>query len=670
MHTHSKQAILIITIFLSFLLGLQAQNTDIARPGPKGVYLFLGKNVPCGKTISAYRIERKEGTGAWKFLVEVKAPLTLNELISRVESAKVTLPAQPLPSKPKLQQIFDKAIKTGTTDSLKGFSLNFPVKLGLGLMYYDASAPKGVQIQYRFTELNLSGIQQQEKVSDTLSLPYTAVFDEMTLAESSRTPKSIYIKWRSAGNKPGPLFMVHRIDNKTPVATGGSVGHYSVNDTTYYVYQDSLTTTQAAQELQYFITPFDQLGNAGKSSQVLVVTNDNFSKSFFIKTRVTKFDDKTAYRLSWHFSDPVTAKSIALYRSEYAEKGFVLLASFTSNDTSYSDESINPEKSYYYYLQATSKSGLRFKQSEKVFVLAYHPVKPTAPVIIEAVGTNKGVRLLIEVSDASCEGVRIFRNNGINDQLMSVSELIQKADSSHISYLDSTPGLSGRYYYMYAVRCESTGNVASDLSNRMSARPLLSTVPLKPDFLKAFIENGKVRLFWEDMRLGDAGIAGYIISRRTEQSSVIANLPFSPLAGEIQSYTSNSFTDSTVNENNIYTYAIQTIDSENLRSKQKAMVKVSLKEEVPVAPSGLILTNASEGVQIEWGQVQYTGLTSYRIYRHQAGKNPELLISLPSTVTQFTDTSVKPGIQYYYFLTSRNQKDKESDHSDEVGIIR
>jgi fibronectin type 3 domain-containing protein len=670
MHIHSKPIFLITVFFLSFMLGGQAQNTDIARPGPKGVYLFLGKNIPCGKPTAAYRIERLEAKGDWVALSEVKTPLVLDELISKIELAKGPLPSQPLPAKPKLQQLFEKAIRTGTSDSLKGFTLNFPVKMGLGLMYYDAKAPTGQNIQYRITELSSAGDVIKLQISDTLTLPYTAVFDEVVMAESSRTKNSIYIKWRSTGKKPGPLFMVHRIDNKKPVAAGGTVAHYSVNDTTYYVYQDSLTAGQASQELQYFITPFDQLGNAGKSSQVVVVTNDNFSKSFFIKTGVSKIADKIAFRLSWHFSDPVTAKSVSLYRSEYREKGFELLSTFTSKDTSYTDETIHPEKSYYYYLQATSKSGIRFKQSEKIFALAYHPVKPISPVILEAIGTNQGVRLLIDVSDARCEGIRVFRNNGINDHLMSVSNLVKKADSSHIVYVDSSPDLSGRHNYTYAVRCESTGNVASDLSNKMSARPLMITAPSKPGFLKAFIENGNVRLFWEDMKLGDPGIAGYIVSRRIERTSIIANMPFSPVVGENQPYVLNSFIDSTVKSNNIYTYTIQAIDSEKIKSSQKAIVRISLNQEMPIAPCGLALRDAPEGVQIEWGQVQYPGMNSYRVYRYQPGQKPELLITLPSSATEFIDISVKTGVQYYYFLTSLTQKGKESAHSEEAAISR
>ena len=385
---YSRLIFLAAVLILFIFTGLSAQNLDFARPGPKGIYLFLGKNIPCGKTTSTFRIERRENSGDWKQLAEVKAPVTMIEFTTRIDAAKPLLPAQPQPSQAKLQLLFEKAIRTGTTDSLKGFSLSYPVKLGLGLMYYDAGASSGTGFEYKVTELNTAGQQQNQMISKPIDMPYSASYNDFSLVESSRTEKTVYIKWSSSGSKPAPLFMVHRMENRTPVNVGGTVAHYSMNDTTYYVFQDSLTASQATQELQYFLTPFDLLGNAGKSSQVVAITNDNFSKAFFMKTRVTKVTEKMGIRVSWHFSDPVTVKSMDIYRSAQPDKGFVRLASLSRDDTVYVDEHIIPNQEYYYYLLANSRNGNRFKQSNTLFSVAYHPDKPLPPTIIAAFGIN------------------------------------------------------------------------------------------------------------------------------------------------------------------------------------------------------------------------------------------------------------------------------------------
>jgi hypothetical protein len=668
MNCNFKPLFLLLVLALFVISGLSAQKPDFARPGPKGVYLFLGKNIPCGKPIASYRIERKAVNGSWQFVADVTAPSTFSELIKRIEEAKNSMPSQPLPSEARMQKLFIRAIQTGTTDSLKGSGLQYPVKLGLGVMYYDAAAPTGPGIQYKVTELTKTGQEQNEMISDTLTLPYVASFDEMELAESSRTEKMVYIKWRSTGNNPGPLYMVHKMDNKTPVLVSGSGGHYSVNDTTYYVFQDSLTVSQSTQELQYFITPFDQLGNAGKSSQVVAITNDNFNKAFFINVLATKIPNILGIRISWHFSDPVTINSIDLYRSEFKDQGFMKLSSFNRVDTSYIDSIISPEKSYYYYLQAYSRSGKRFKQSNPVFVLAYQPVKPGAPVIVEASGTNKGVRLLINANNSNCDGVRVFRSDGMRDQLMAISDLILKRDSSLIEYLDSSPGLSGRYHYIYAARCEGKGTVASDLSNKMSAQPLVSSAPPSPVFLKAFIDNNTIRLFWENMQQSDSGIAGYIVSRRAESATSSLSLPFSPIAGEKQPYVPSFMFDSSVVKGNVYSYIVQSIDNEKLRSIKKKFARVSLMEDFPIAPVGLTLENRIEGVKIEWGQALYQGIQSYKLYRHEQGQAPDLIGTLPPATSDFIDNTAKAGHNYFYFLTTLNQKGKESDHSEEIEI--
>ncbi|NVO20805.1 MAG: hypothetical protein HXX13_13980 [Bacteroidetes bacterium] len=660
----------LIIISLFFCSGLQAQKSSVVQPGPRGVYVFLGKKVPCGKIISAYKIERRIGSEEWKALGDVQAPVSLNELISRIETAKKILPAQPLPSRQRLQQLYERAMSSGTIDSLKGFSLYYPIKIGLGLIYYDAGVMTGKEVQYRVTELGVKGESGAIIVSDTISLPHPSVFDEIQFAGSSRSLKTVYLKWYSAGKNPGPLFMVHRIENKKPVLAGGTVGHYSVNDTTYYTFQDSLTLEQSRIELQYMMTPFDLLGNAGKSTQVVAVTHDNFSTSYFMHITSSKLADRTATRINWYYSDPPTLKNVEIYRSDYADRGFVLLASLGSKDTTYVDESIQPTQPYYYFLKAISKSGKRFKESDKFLSLAYHGVIPQSPVITETIGTTKGVSLTIEIKDPNARGVRVFRNDGNSDKLTVITDLILRGDKSQILFIDSSQYLSGRKNYTYAARSESLDNIPSELSNRVTVRPLVVSAPQKPAYFKAFISDKSVKLFWEDMIKADSTIAGYLVSRRTENATAISNLPYSPIAGDLQPFISNMLEDSSVVKGNTYSYTIQSVDKDKTRSLKKAFVTVSFKEEVAIAPIGLSFTSMPSAVKVEWGQVSYKGFQAYHIYRINNGKTAELLSELPASTNEFIDLKVEAGSEYKYFLTTVNQAGKESEHSEVVVISR
>jgi hypothetical protein len=51
-----------------------AQIPGSARQGPSGIFIFLGKEIPVGKNISAYKIERSGDNIHWKQIAEIKTP--------------------------------------------------------------------------------------------------------------------------------------------------------------------------------------------------------------------------------------------------------------------------------------------------------------------------------------------------------------------------------------------------------------------------------------------------------------------------------------------------------------------------------------------------------------------------------------------------------------------
>jgi fibronectin type 3 domain-containing protein len=658
----------LIFIFL-FSAKLSAQTSDMARPGPKGIFLFLGKNVPCGKTTSAFRIERRTKDGAWKQVTDVKAPATLAEFNNRLDAARALFPVQPIPSGEKLEGIFQQAIKIGNVDSVKGWQNIYPVRLALGISYFDADARDGNGFQYKITELNPAGLQKNLLISNTVSMPYNPKYDAIELAESSQTDKFIYIKWRSTGKSAAPLFMVLKFENQKPVLAKGKTIRYTDGDTTFYVFQDSLAKIQD-QNLQYFLTPYDEFGNSGKSTNVVVITKEIFNKAIFLRTHASKLSDGFGIRISWKFSNPGSAKSIDVYKSELPDKDFKKLVSLSPDDTLYTDESIKPDKVYYYMLQANQRNGSRIKQSNKIFSVAYNPAKPIPPAINAAIGIKDGVKLFIDATDVQAAGIRIYRNDGIHETMTPVSDLIRKTNNSRIIFTDTSGSLSGRLTYKYGVRTESTSYVLSDLSATAMARPLISSAPSSPSYIKAYSEDGTIKLYWENMQQNDPGIAGYRITRRTENNLKNGESPFSPIAGDKMVYVSNFFIDSTVVPGNTYTYEIEAIDIDNNHSSQKTRASVSLQEDLPIAPGGITLINVPEGIRMEWAETSYKGMQSYKLYRYQRGITPALLTTLPAAAKDYTDTTLQKGQLYFFYLTTVNKSGKESARSEEAGITK
>ncbi len=666
---HIRQRILSIfslLAILSFQAYLVAQPVNFAKPGPQGIYLFLGDKIPSGKTIASYEIERRESKGAWQPIAEIKAPATFQDFKSAVEKARQLLPSQPLPQDGKLQQIYDKAIQSGTTDSLKGTALQYPVKIGLGLIFYDATATKGKEFQYRLTEINPNGIPGSSRISEEVTMPFKASFDEVTYVESSRSENTVYIKWKSTGKNSSPLFMIHRVEGDRPVIAGGRVGRYSMNDTTFFTFTDSLGPSFKDKELKYFLTPYDLLGNAGHSSQTVVITSDNFTRASFLKLRGLRSSERFGNQVSWHFSDPPTAAKMDIYRSESPDKGFVQIKSLTSYDTAYLDESIKPEKSYYYYIQAISRSGKRFKTSEIVNVPAFTFRKLISPAI-HAEGTPTGVKLMIDSIDQVATGIRIFRTMKGSEEMTAITELIPLEGSRSITFVDSSGSLSGRQVYTYAARAEKPGYGISELSSRVSVKPGLSATPPAPSYLKAFPSEHQVQLYWENMQQSDSGITMYQVVRNTLQATVPGKEPFSPLAGPGQVFATNYLYDTTVVAGNSYIYIVNAIDSDG-KAGAKAKVIVTTGS-TPVPPVNLKAVLSGTSVSLTWEPVLFKDLDSFKLYRSGPGEAAKLMTILRHDITGYLDESVTSG-NWSYYLTSTDKEGRESAPSSVISISK
>ena len=159
-----------------------------------------------------------------------------------------------------------------------------------------------------------------------------------------------------------------------------------------------------------------------------------------MSANVSKVKGKYAYKISWHFSDPVTVKNFNIYRSESADKGYVLFGTAAQMDSTLVDSVINFDKSYYYFVKAISRSGKRYKESNAMFALSYFPKKLSVPTLILAEGVPGGVKLIVDKIDPKAEGIRVFRNDGMTLELSAVSGLIKKSDRESINFV--RPGRS------------------------------------------------------------------------------------------------------------------------------------------------------------------------------------------------------------------------------------
>jgi len=148
MHKLIKPLIVII-LFFGLYVAAFPQAQGVVKHGPSGIFIFMGKEIPSGKNVSGFKIERSTDSISWELVAELKAPAGFEAFKKAIDRAKPFFPVQPIPSDDKLSQLYQKAMATGNTDSLKGMRMLFPIRVALGIMYYDTTASRNTVYRYR-----------------------------------------------------------------------------------------------------------------------------------------------------------------------------------------------------------------------------------------------------------------------------------------------------------------------------------------------------------------------------------------------------------------------------------------------------------------------------------------------------------------------------------------
>jgi fibronectin type 3 domain-containing protein len=150
----------------------------------------------------------------------------------------------------------------------------------------------------------------------------------------------------------------------------------------------------------------------------------------------------------------------------------------------------------------------------------------------------------------------------------------------------------------------------------------------------------KVQITWDSV----SGATYYEVHRAESESGTKTKL------GEP---TSTSFDDTTVELNETYYYWVKACGTSECSPFSDAD-QGSACCDVPDAPAEVQATDGTYGdrIAVTWDAV--TGATSYRVYRADSPEGSQTEIGSPGG-TSFEDTSVTPGVNYYYWVKACNE---------------
>lgn len=201
----------------------------------------------------------------------------------------------------------------------------------------------------------------------------------------------------------------------------------------------------------------------------------------------------------------------------------------------------------------------------------------------------------------------------------------------------------------------NSGIVFKDLTvvtTSVAAPALVTGLTAKPG-------NASVSLNWDDSVESD--FAFFTVSRSTTSGS-----GFTQLA---TSLTSSEYIDTTAANDTTYYYYVTQTDTEipaneSLPSAEKSATPAAF----PVVPTGLVLLTAGSGrIGLNWNDNPEYDIAGYTVRRSADPGGPYVAVASGILISEFVDTTVINGTNYYYVVTATNTSTNESPESSEVG---
>lgn len=295
-----------------------------------------------------------------------------------------------------------------------------------------------------------------------------------------------------------------------------------------------------------------------------------------------------------------------------------------TSGTSYTDTSVKDGTAYTYTVRCLNSSGKECSPYNGTVSATWTSKVLDAPIVKSATANSSGVKVVWgEVETAT--KYRLYRKVGSGSWT-------KVADVSGTSYTDKD--VKAGKTYTYTVRCLNSSG--KECSGYNSTQSVTYTKYATPKLVSATAGSNGIVVKWNAV----SGAPKYQVYRK------IGSGNWSKLAQT----TGTSYTDKTAVTNTDYTYTVRVIseDGKNeLSDYEKPGVSCNFAGRAAVSS----LSNERGYVLVKWSAV--AGTDEYRVYRKSGSGSWTMLADVPSSDTQYKDTSAVSNITYTYTVRGR-----------------
>ena len=235
---------------------------------------------------------------------------------------------------------------------------------------------------------------------------------------------------------------------------------------------------------------------------------------------------------------------------------FVTIAGDTgSADTTYTDDTVEPDKEYVYHIKAINEHGEVSEKSHWVRADTPEVPVPDKPTGLSAAAVSHDAVTLAwdNPQDDAITGYVILRRDREIHPVGTFVTIAGDTGSADTTYTDDT--VEPDKEYVYHIKAINDHGKVSEKSHWVRADTPAVPVPDKPTGLSAAVSHDAVTLAWDNPQ--DDSITGYVILRRDREIHPVGT--FVTIAGDTGSADA-TYTDDTVEPDKEYVYRIKAIN--------------------------------------------------------------------------------------------------------------
>ena len=327
----------------------------------------------------------------------------------------------------------------------------------------------------------------------------------------------------------------------------------------------------------YRLTATDKTGNESANSVTVSLQRPDLTPPD-APLKLTATPKDTALLITWEINKEADLFGYYLYRGDSPEKMDKLnQAVIEATKTEYIDYGVVSGEKYYYTLVAVDNSFNESERSAVIEVIAPDSIPPSEPSGLFAQAEDTKVTLSWPKNmEGDLAGYRLYRSeseDGSGEYIREGNDISATATT----YIDGNVQ-NGKIYWYYLTAFDVAGNEGAP-SDKVVAKPRDDTPPEPPAGLTGEPTESGVNLTWSLNPEKD--IAGYRVWRSEIKTGIYETIS----GNELLSPTSNTYSDTIIDEIKTYWYSITAVDtSENESPRSSPAGPLTKLQPEPTAP--------------------------------------------------------------------------------------